>query len=148
MCCRLTCNLVSAAQPVQGDEEHVLLMGRGLLLQHLQLSHSGVFTCTSHQRSFSQGLARYRVHVIASAALRPGQRLQQNHASPGSVLPGDRKWWPRPQVLPVSSREEACEQLWQRQKRRQQKLRTLKQEQKKARVRRNNPPELGEHGGP
>lgn len=153
------CNLVSAAQLLQEDEEHVLLMRRGLLLHHLKLSDSGVYTCTSHQLSFSQGLARYRVHVIASDVLRPGHRLQQNHAflsqsdvsPPSPLLSGDRRSWLLPQQLPLrsskSSRDENCEQLWQREKRRQQKLRTLKQEMKKARVRRNNPPEHGEDGG-
>ncbi|KAF3855638.1 hypothetical protein F7725_016361 [Dissostichus mawsoni] len=41
------------------------------------------------------------------------------------------------------SMDEYCEQLWYREKRRQQKLRALKlkQESRKARVRRHNPPE-------
>lgn len=131
---------------MQEDEEHVLLVRRGLLLHHLRLADSGVYTCTSHQLSFSRGLARYRLHVIASAVLRPGRRLQQNQVSPPSLLLGDRKPWLLPQQ-PPPSREETCQQLWQREKRRQQKLRTLKQEGRKARVRRNNPAQHGEDGG-
>ena len=74
-------------------------------------------------------------------------------------VPGQRSPWPpqHPQQLPLRSYkdlhlvgggnglsvDEYCEQLWYREKRRQQKLRTLKlkQESRKARVRRNNPPE-------
>uniref|UniRef100_H3CH17 Si:dkey-49n23.1 n=1 Tax=Tetraodon nigroviridis TaxID=99883 RepID=H3CH17_TETNG len=142
------------AQPLRGDEDHLVLMGRGLLLRHLQLAHSGVFTCTSHERSFSQALARYRLHVIASDALQPGHRLQQSQVLLGQAavsppLPAPRKSWLPPQ-LPARSLKhglgtsqdvhEDCEQLWQREKRRQQKLRTLKQKQeiRRARVRRNN----------
>ncbi|XP_068598528.1 semaphorin-3D [Brachionichthys hirsutus] len=72
--------------------------------------------------------------------------------------PGHRNAWPpqHPQQLPLKSYkdlntvgsnslslDEYCEQLWHREKRRQQKLRALKlkQENRKARVRRNNPPE-------
>lgn len=149
------CNLLSAAQLLQGDEEHFLLLRRGLLLHRLLLSDSGVYTCTGHQLSFSHSLARYRVHVLASDILRPGRRLQPD-LSP--LLSADRKSWGLPQQLPAKSyksrvgaggqnRDEYCEQLWQREKRRQQKLRTLKQEIRKARVRRNDPPEHGGHGG-
>lgn len=121
-----------------------------MLLPHLQRSDSGVYTCTGHHGSFSRGLARYHLHVLASEALRPGQRLRQDQAFLSrpqvSAGWGARKWWLLPQQLPPRSsqsslaREEPCEQLWQREKRRQQKLRTLKQEVRKARVRRNNPP--------
>lgn len=136
-------------------------MRGGLLLHHLQLSDAGVYTCTSHERSFSQGLARYRVHVIAGDALRPGRHLQQNHASLSqsdvSPLSGDRKSRLHPLQFPLRSYkgrvgqsvDEYCEQLWQHEKRRQQKLRTLKlkQEVRKARVRRNKRPEH-ERDGP
>ncbi|KAG7235644.1 hypothetical protein INR49_002406, partial [Caranx melampygus] len=77
--------------------------------------------------------------------------------APPPQLPGHRNSWLPPQQLPVKSYkdlhmvgtnsmsvDEYCEQLWYREKRRQQKLRTLKlkQESRKARVRRNNPPDL------
>lgn len=155
-----TSTSLCCSQLLQGDEHHFLLMRRGLLLHHLQLSHSGVFTCTSHERSFSQALARYRLHVIASDALQPGHHLQHNHLFPSQAdisppLPGHRKSWLHPQQLPVGSFkhrlgsssqkvDEYCEQLWHGQKRRQQKLRALKlkEELRKARVRRNNPAEI------
>lgn len=144
------------SQPLQGDQDHILLRGRGLLLLHLQLSDSGVFTCTSHERSFSQALARYHLHVIASDLLQPDQYLQQNNvflnqAVISSSLLVHRASWPQPQQLPVRSfkhglgqnLDKYCEQL-RCEKRRQQKLRTLKlkQEIRKARVRRNNPAEI------
>lgn len=130
-----------------------------MLLHHLQLSHSGVFTCSSHEHAYSHALARYRVHVIASDVLHPGHHLQHNQVFPSQVdvsppLPSHRKSWLPPPQLPVrglkhrlgsSSQkvDEHCEQLWHREKRRQQKLRTLKlkQEIRKARVRRNKPAE-------
>lgn len=137
------------SQLLQGDQDHILLRGRGLLLLHLQLSDSGVFTCTSHERSFSQALARYHLHVIASDLLQPDQYLQQNNVFLNQASISS---WPQPQQLPVRSfkhglgqnLDKYCEQLRHRQKRRQQKLRTLKlkQEIRKARVRRNNPAEI------
>ncbi|KAM4587735.1 semaphorin-3D [Odontesthes bonariensis] len=82
---------------------------------------------------------------------------QSGAPHPGAPLPGLRNTWPapHPQQLPLKSYkdlhgggnglsvDEYCEQLWYREKRRQQKLRALKlkQESRKARVRRNNPPE-------
>uniref|UniRef100_A0A3Q3FYU8 Si:dkey-49n23.1 n=1 Tax=Labrus bergylta TaxID=56723 RepID=A0A3Q3FYU8_9LABR len=159
---------------------------RGLLVQHLELSDSGLYTCFSREHSYSQVLARYRVHIISNDSLNP-TRFQQNHnpnqhvalahigtAGVGAagflgragsshpspaLLPGHRNSWlpQHPQQLPLRSYkdlqmvgtnslsvDEYCEQLWYREKRRQQKLRTLKlkQESRKARVRRNNPPEV------
>lgn len=147
-------------------------MKRGLLLQHLELTDSGLYTCTSHEHSYSQVLIQYRVHVIANDSLHPSRHRP---AVPGKVrsddgflrqsgaarlpppLPGLRSSWLHPQQLPLRSYkdlnmvgtnslslDEYCEQLWYREKRRQQKLRTLKlkQESRKARVRRNNPPEI------
>ena len=84
---------------------------------------------------------------------------QSGAPHPAAPLPGHRNTWlPQyPQQLPLKSYkdlhmvggngmsvDEYCEQLWYREKRRQQKLRTLKlkQESRKARVRRNNPPEV------
>lgn len=150
------------SQLLQGEQDHILLRGRGLLLLHLQLSDSGVFTCTSHERSFSQALARYHLHVIASDLLQPDQHLQQNNvflnqAGVSSSLLVHRVSWPQPQQLPVRSFKHGlgqnldhyCEQLRHREKRRQQKLRTLKlkQEIRKARVRRNNPAEIPDWSG-
>lgn len=166
------------------DDHHFLHMKRGLLVQRLELSDSGLYTCSSHEHSYSQVLVRYRVHVISSDSLHP-TRHQQTHSPdqhaafghigqaagvagflgrggaphPPPFLPGHRNSWlpQHPQQLPLKSYkdmqmvginslsvDEYCEQLWYREKRRQQKLRTLKlkQESKKARVRRNNPPEV------
>ncbi|XP_065811498.1 semaphorin-3D [Labrus bergylta] len=168
------------------DDHRSIHMKRGLLVQHLELSDSGLYTCFSREHSYSQVLARYRVHIISNDSLNP-TRFQQNHnpnqhvalahigtAGVGAagflgragsshpspaLLPGHRNSWlpQHPQQLPLRSYkdlqmvgtnslsvDEYCEQLWYREKRRQQKLRTLKlkQESRKARVRRNNPPEV------
>uniref|UniRef100_A0A671W6E7 Si:dkey-49n23.1 n=1 Tax=Sparus aurata TaxID=8175 RepID=A0A671W6E7_SPAAU len=116
---------------VQRTDSHEHKLFRGLLVQRLQLSDAGLYTCTSQEHSYSQVLTH-----------------SQNQNS----------WLPQhPQQLPLRSYkdlhmvgtnslsvDEYCEQLWYREKRRQQKLRTLKlkQESRKARVRRNNPPEV------
>ncbi|GAA6220503.1 semaphorin-3D-like [Lates japonicus] len=165
----------------QSDDDRSLNMKRGLLVQRLELADAGLYTCTSHEHSYSQVLARYRVHIIPNHSLHPA-RHQQNHSPshgrtgpagvvvtgflgqsgpphPPPSLPGHRNSWlpQHPQQLPLKSYkdlhmvgtnslsvDEYCEQLWYREKRRQQKLRTLKlkQESRKARVRRNNPPEV------
>ncbi|CAN9512206.1 unnamed protein product [Ophioblennius macclurei] len=103
-----------------------LQMNHGLLVQLLEPSDSGVYTCSAHERSYSQVLTRYRLHVVPSTGLRAGRYLQPQQARSYKEL------W---------SADQYCEQLWYRQKRRQQKLRALKlkQEGRKARVRRNNP---------
>ncbi|KAM3621096.1 uncharacterized protein V6R79_006022 [Siganus canaliculatus] len=139
-----------------GDSGRSLHMNRGLLIQRLQQADSGLYTCTSHEHSYRQVLARYRVHIIPNDSLQPARHQQNQH--PGQVVlgkvPPHRNSWllQHPQQLPVKSYKELhtnsltvdeyCEQLWYREKRRQQKLRTLKlkQESRKARVRRNNPP--------
>ncbi|XP_069371834.1 semaphorin-3D-like isoform X1 [Paralichthys olivaceus] len=158
------------------DDDHSLHMKRGLLVQRLELADAGVYTCSSHEHSYSQVLARYRVHIIPNHSLHPAARHQQSHgpnhgktgpvggalpvflgqsgaSHPPSSLPGLGNSWP-PQHRSYKdlhmvgtkslSVDEYCEQLWYREKRRQQKLRTLKlkQESRKARVRRNNPPEV------
>lgn len=164
------------SEVLQGDDSRSLHMKRGLLVQRLDAADAGLYTCSSHEHSYSQVLARYRVHVIPNDSLHPA-RHQHSHGPnhhPGLLgrtglsgvngflgqsgalhsPPGHRNSW-LPQ-LPLRSYkdlqmagsnslsvDEYCEQLWYREKRRQQKLRTLKlkQESRKARVRRNNPPE-------
>ncbi|XP_054472337.1 semaphorin-3D [Anoplopoma fimbria] len=153
------------------EDERSLHMKRGLLVQRLELADSGLYTCASHEHSYSQVLARYRIHIIPTHSLQPRHQQSLGPNQPGPValgvagflgqsgpnhhLPvqsaGHRNSW-----LPLKSYkdlqmvgtnslsvDEYCEQLWYREKRRQQKLRTLKlkQESRKARVRRNNPPE-------
>lgn len=161
----------------QDDDDRSLHMKRGLLVQRLELNDAGLYTCTSHEHSYSQVLARYRLHIIPNHSLHParyplnpslilartgpvgggvsGFLGQVGAPHPAGPLPGHRNLWLQ-QQLPVRSYkdlqmvggnslsvDEYCEQLWYREKRRQQKLRTLKlkQESRKARVRRNNPPE-------
>ncbi|XP_047195258.1 semaphorin-3D-like [Hippoglossus stenolepis] len=141
------------------DDDRSLHMKRGLLVQRPELADAGLYACTSHEHSYSQVLARYRVHIIPNHSLHPAARHQQSHGphhgktDPPSSLPGLRNsWLPQHQSYKdlhtvgtnSLSVDEDCEQLWYREKRRQQKLRTLKlkQESRKARVRRNNPPEL------
>ncbi|XP_053298017.1 semaphorin-3D-like [Pleuronectes platessa] len=153
------------------DDHRSLHMKRGLLVQRLELADAGLYTCTSHEHSYSQVLARYHLHIIPNHSLHPAAPHQQSqgpsHGKAGPaggalpVFPGP----PPPASLPALrnswlpqhrsykdlhmvgsnslSVDEYCEQLWYREKRRQQKLRTLKlkQESRKARVRRNNPPE-------
>ncbi|XP_029286484.1 semaphorin-3D-like [Cottoperca gobio] len=162
----------------QSDDERSLHLKRGLLVQHLQLSDSGLYTCSSLDHSYSQVLARYRVHIIPNHSLHPTryqQNLSQNppgpvvlgrtssagiagflgqsgppHPPPAAAAGHRNSWFPLksykdPHMVGSNSLsvDEYCEQLWYREKRRQQKLRTmkLKQESRKARVRRNNPPE-------
>uniref|UniRef100_A0A3P9BRS4 Si:dkey-49n23.1 n=1 Tax=Maylandia zebra TaxID=106582 RepID=A0A3P9BRS4_9CICH len=125
----------------QSDDDRSFHMKRGLLIQHLEQADSGLYTCTSHEHSYAQVLARYRIRIIPKHSLNPARH--------------GNSWLP--QQLPLRSYkdlhkvgsnsltvDEYCEQLWYREKRRQQKLRALKmkQESRKARVRRNNPPEV------
>nr|XP_040060152.1 semaphorin-3D isoform X1 [Gasterosteus aculeatus aculeatus] len=127
--------------PQSGEDGRFLHTGRGLLVQRLQAADSGLYTCAGHEHSYRQVLARYRVHVIPSRGLR---------RPPDPPAPGLWNSWPPQQLPPKSYKdlrrlgvEQDCEQLWHREKRRQQKLRSLKlrQESQKARVRRNNPPQ-------
>ncbi|XP_053171619.1 semaphorin-3D [Scomber japonicus] len=171
----------------QSNDDRSLHMKRGLLIQRLELADAGIYACTSHEHSYSQVLARYRIHIIPNHSLHPARYQQNPHNpnQPGPViigkinpaaagvagfhsqvgtpnapppLPGHRNSWlsQNPQFSLKSykdlqlvggngmSVDEYCEHLWYREKRRQQKLRTLKlkQESRKARVRRNNPPEI------
>ncbi|XP_068584205.1 semaphorin-3D-like, partial [Cebidichthys violaceus] len=151
----------------QSDDERSLHMKRGLLVQRLEPADSGLYTCASHEHSYSQVLARYRVHIIPNRSLHL-QNLNPNQPAAPPVLGrtgpagflgqsgvGGHGNALLPQQPPLKSYkdlqlvgtnslsvDEYCEQLWYREKRRQQKLRTLKlkQESRKARVRRNNPP--------
>ncbi|KAM3877727.1 semaphorin-3D [Diretmus argenteus] len=165
----------------QSNSDRSLYMKRGLLVQRLELRDTGLYTCTSQEHSYSQVLAKYRLHVIPNHNLRPahyqpnpgpalspvipgrvgvaGQLGQAGpvHPPPPPPPPGNRNsWLPQHPQLPLKgykdlhmvgtnslSVDEYCENLWYREKRRQQKLRTLKmkQESRKARVRRNYPGE-------
>lgn len=147
-------------------DDRLLHMQRGLLVQRLEAADAGVYTCTGHEHSYGQVLARYRLHVIPTHNLHPGRQPQnQNPVVLGRMAgllghsdpPASQNSWLHPQHPPPLrsykdlhlvggnslSVDEYCEQLWYREKRRQQKLRALKmkQESRKARVRRNNPPQ-------
>lgn len=109
-------------------------MRRGLLVQRLQAADAGLYTCTGHEHSYRQVLARYRLHVLPSNGLLrsgkapPPRRYKDLNAMAAAVTTD----------LPVLG--QYCEHLWyQRDKRRQLKLKFSKQEAKKARVRRNYP---------
>lgn len=122
------------------SSSRLLQINRGLLVQFLELSDSGLYTCSSHQHSYSQVLTRYRLHVVPSSGLRSARSL------PPNGLPRPHPWLKPYKDLRLAasnslSADEYCEQLWYREKRRQQKLRALKlkQESRKARVRRNPP---------
>ncbi|XP_037535855.1 semaphorin-3D [Nematolebias whitei] len=157
----------------QDPEDRFLPLKRGLLVQRLDLSNAGLYTCTSHEHSYSVVLTRYRLHVIPNHSLHPTHYLQ-NHSDPpappglsrtgttggglsgflgqsGGSVSGLRNSWQPPlrsykdlqMVGAAGLSVDECEQLWHREKRRQQKLRVLKlkQENRKARVRRDSPPE-------
>ncbi|KAM6947770.1 semaphorin-3D [Lycodopsis pacificus] len=147
------------------DDGRSLHMKRGLLVQRLELADSGLYTCAGHEHSYSQVLARYRVHIIPNHSLHLQNLDPSQPAAPpvlgrtgflGQSGAGGHGNSLLPRQLPLKSYkdlhlvgtnslsvDEYCEQLWYREKRRQQKLRTLKlkQESRKARVRRNNPPD-------
>ncbi|XP_066526682.1 semaphorin-3D [Hoplias malabaricus] len=119
-------------------EDNIVHTGRGLLLQHVSSEDSGLYLCTSHERSFSRTLARYELKVISEPHALTS-RSSTNHAT-------DVLSFKELNLLGVGglTPDQYCEQLWYREKRRQQKLRALKwkqtSENRKARVRRQNPP--------
>lgn len=143
----------STELPLSSSSRFLQMKG-GLLVHFLELSDSGLYTCSSHEHSYSQVLTRYRLHVIPAVGLhatrlhpQPSARLHPQPHTSAHLHP-----WPPQRVKSYKelhlvggnslSADEYCEQLWYREKRRQQKLRALKlkQEGRKARVRRNNPP--------
>ncbi|KAM9410320.1 semaphorin-3D [Pholidichthys leucotaenia] len=129
--------------PLSDDHDaRSLPMKRGLLLQRLEPTDSGLYTCASHENSYRRVLARYRVYIVPNDGLRPARH--------GNSLTSQQRWFPTRSYKDAvhlkesNSLDDYCEQLWYRHKRRAQKLRTLKlkQESRKARVRRNDRPEI------
>uniref|UniRef100_A0A8B9KSL0 Si:dkey-49n23.1 n=1 Tax=Astyanax mexicanus TaxID=7994 RepID=A0A8B9KSL0_ASTMX len=120
-------------------EDNIIHTGRGLLLQHITSLDAGLYLCTTHERSFSRTVARYDLRVIAEPNALTSRPPTNHAASPLS--------YKELNLIGVSglTADEYCEQLWYREKRRQQKLRALKwkqtSENRKARVRRQNPPD-------
>lgn len=152
----------------QTDSERSFLLKRGLLLTNLDLSDKGLYSCYSVDHSYKQSLAKYRLHIIPNHNLHHSPQQSSpvqgrgvpagvpgflGQANPNQPIHGHRSSWLQPSIRNYnhvnlfgsnSLTMEDCEQLWYREKRRQQKLRTLKlkQESRKARVRRNNPPDV------
>ncbi|ROI83696.1 Semaphorin-3D [Anabarilius grahami] len=122
-----------------GEENHIH-MQRGLLIQQLTSSNAGLYLCVAYEHSFSRTIARYELHVIPQTNM---SRVSGTHAGNYAASPRSFK---ELHLMGVSglTADEYCEHLWYREKRRQQKLRTLKwkqvSENRKARVRRQNPP--------
>ena len=82
-------NILSLCQLPLSDDDRSLHMKPGLLVQRLELADAGLYTCTSHEHSYSQVLARYRVHIIPNHSLRPAARHQQSHGPDhGKTGPG------------------------------------------------------------
>ncbi|XP_072521508.1 semaphorin-3D [Salminus brasiliensis] len=119
--------------------DNIIHTGRGLLLQHITSLDAGLYLCTTHERSFSRTVARYELRVIAEPHTLTSRPATNHAPSPLS--------YKELNLIGVSGLtvDEYCEQLWYREKRRQQKLRALKwkqtSENRKARVRRQNPPD-------
>lgn len=120
-------------------EDNIIHTERGLLLQHITSLDAGLYLCTTHERSFSRTVARYDLRVITEPNALTS-RPATNHAVPPLS-------YKELNLIGVSglTADEYCEQLWYREKRRQQKLRALKwkqtSENRKSRVRRQNPPD-------
>lgn len=126
--------------------EDTIFTKRGLLLQQITSSNAGLYLCTAHEHSFSRTLARYELQVISEQHI--ANTRGTHHPDPkvgGNYAPSSLSY-KELHMIGVSglTADEYCEQLWYREKRRQQKLRTLKWKQtaenRKARVRRQNPP--------
>uniref|UniRef100_A0A8C1ZZ53 Si:dkey-49n23.1 n=1 Tax=Cyprinus carpio TaxID=7962 RepID=A0A8C1ZZ53_CYPCA len=128
-------------------EENLIYMQRGLLLQHLASANAGLYLCVAYEHSFSRTLARYELHIIPQ-----NHMLKVQNTHPGNYAASPRSY-KELHLMGVSglTADEYCEHLWYREKRRQQKLRTLKwkqvSENRKARVRRQNPPNEPLDGG-
>ncbi|KAI2650233.1 Semaphorin-3D [Labeo rohita] len=120
-------------------EENLIHMQRGLLLQHLASANAGLYLCVAYEHSFSRTLARYELHVIPQ-----NHMLKVQNTHPGNYAASPRSY-KELHLMGVSglTADEYCEHLWYREKRQKQKLRPLKwkvSENRKARVRRQNPP--------
>lgn len=128
-------------------EENLLHMQRGLLLQQITSTNAGLYLCMAFEHSFSRTLARYELHVIPQNQMSRAQNnLPGNHAT-------SLRSYKELHLMGVGglTADEYCEHLWYREKRRQHKHRTLKwkqvSENRKARVRRQNPPDEPLDGG-
>ncbi|XP_051977786.1 semaphorin-3D-like [Xyrauchen texanus] len=140
-----TNNSHSSKQLVPG-EENLIHMQRGLLLQRLTSANAGLYLCISYEHSFSRTLARYKLNVIPQNHMPSVQNIRTLDTGAAGNYAASPRSYKELHLMGVSglTADEYCEQLWYREKRRQQKLRTLKwkqeSENRKARVRRQNPP--------
>ncbi|XP_030632535.1 semaphorin-3D [Chanos chanos] len=138
-------NQAHSSRELLHGEENLIHMQRGLLIQHLTTTDSGFYMCTSHEHSFSRTLARYNLQVIPQQQMAAAQSRSTEPKPAGNYAYSPQSYKDL-HLMGVSglNADEYCEQLWYREKRRQQKLRTLKWKQtvesRKARVRRHNPP--------
>lgn len=120
-------------------------MERGLLLQRLSSVNAGLYMCVAYEHSFSRTLARHELHVIPQNHMSRSQNARPSDSKPDGNYAALPRSFKELHLMGVSglTADEYCEQLWYREKRRQQKLRTLKWKQeaenRKARVRRQNP---------
>lgn len=127
-------------------DEDIILTKRGLLLQRITSSNAGLYLCTAHEHSFSRTLARYELQVISEQHVTNTRSTHHSDPKMGGNYAASSLSYKDLHLISVSglTADDYCEQLWYREKRRQQKLRTLKWKQtaenRKARVRRQNPP--------
>ncbi|XP_062842244.1 semaphorin-3D [Trichomycterus rosablanca] len=127
-------------------EDDISITQRGLLLQRITSSDAGLYLCTSHEHSFSRTLARYELQVIPQQHVTNVRNTHLTESKVGGNFAPSSLSYKDLHLIGVSglTADEYCEQLWYREKRRQQKLRTLKWKQtaenRKARVRRQYEP--------
>ncbi|XP_031681597.1 semaphorin-3D [Oncorhynchus kisutch] len=150
---------VHTSREMLQSEDRMVHMKRGLLVQRLEPGDAGLYSCTTLEHSFSQVLARYNLQVIPQQSMTASQAkaadpgaggagLRWSHGGPGSHAQSHAQLFRNYKDLHMMgaasmSMDEYCEQLWHREKKRQQKLRQLKWKQtqvdnRKARVRRHD----------
>ncbi|XP_019900489.2 semaphorin-3D isoform X1 [Esox lucius] len=146
------------SKPLQ-SEGRVVLMKQGLLIQRLESGDDGLYTCSRLEHSFTQVLTRYNLKVIPQASMTASQgRVAEPGAGAAGVRGGNGGAIGHTQSHTQLNRnykdlhmmgmasvsvDEYCEQMWYREKKKQQKLRQLKWKQtqtdnRKARVRRHD----------
>lgn len=139
------------------SEDRMVHMKRGLLMQRLEPGDAGLYSCTTLEHSFSQVQARYNLKIIPLQSMTASQTRASDPGAggagpmgrpggPGSHTQSHAQLFKNYKDLHMMGAarmnvDEYCEQMWHREKKRQQKLRQLKWKQtqvdnRKARVRR------------